>query len=158
MKIFASTTRVGYILVLVSFLLGSVTSWALWANSVNGQIESRQFITTKGLQLVNDKGEIRGSLILWDGEHPALILGDATCDRRLSLAVQARQTASLTLFGDECKRRAVLEIQPLGVPEFVLRDNDDTPRARIHLLADGTPKLTLYKNHGSVAWAAPVAP
>jgi hypothetical protein len=142
----------------LTFFMGMMTSWMLGANSANGQIESRNFITTKGLQLVNDKGEIRASLVLWDGEHPALIMGDATCDRRLSLAVQARQTASLTLFGDECKRRAVLEIQPLGVPEFVLRDNNDTPRARVQLLADGTPSLTLYEPHGSVAWKAPVNP
>ncbi len=96
---------------------------------MNGQIESRQFITTKGLQLVNEKGEIRASLVLWDGNHPALIMGDDKCDRRLSLAVQAPERAALKLFGDDCKRRAALEIQPLGVPEFVLRDNDDIPRA-----------------------------
>lgn len=142
----------------VTFFTGMFVSWMISANSANGQIEPRQYITTQGLQLVNDKGEIRGSLVLWDGEHPALILGDDKCDRRLSLAVRTRETAALTLFGDDCKRRAALEIQPLGVPEFVFRDNNDTPRARIHLLVDGTPSLSLYDANGSLTWKAPVKP
>ena len=100
---------------------------------------------------MNDKGEIRASLVLWDGEHPALIMGDDRCDRRLSLAVQAQQRAALTLFGDDCKRRVALEIQPLA-------RQYRSPRARMHLLTDGTPALTLYKSHGSVSWQAPVKP
>ncbi|MDT7043758.1 hypothetical protein [Candidatus Nitronereus thalassa] len=145
-----------FVYVLIAFLSGIMLSWLSQADQAIGQLEPRQFITTKGLQIVNDKGEPRASLFLWDGEHPALILGDKTCDRRLALTVRDREQAALTLFGENCKRRAVLETQTLGGPEFVLRDHQDVPRARIQLLADGTPTLTMYGPNGGLQWKAPL--
>ena len=135
--------------VLSAFLGGMVLSGIFQNDQASGQLEPRKFIRTKGLQIVNDQGKVRASLALWDGEHPALILGDQACDRRLALSVRDQQRAALTIFGDDCKRRVVLETQRLGGPDFV-------PRARIQLLADGTPALTTYGPNGGIQWRAPL--
>lgn len=112
-------------------------------------------ITTTGLFLTNEQGEIRASLTLWDEEHPALVLGDAECERRASLVVSPRERSTFTMFGEDCKRRAALEIQPDDEPAFTLRDRQDVPRARIYLLPTGTPQVLLYDENGATLWKAP---
>lgn len=116
---------------------------------------SEKPITTSALNIVNEAGEIRATLGLWDGEHPALIMGDAQCNRRTSLAVYGKERTGLTLYGEDCKRRVALEIQNDDLPTFVLRDHRDTPRVQIVLSKDGSPLVRLMDANGKGVWERP---
>ncbi len=139
-------------LMVIAALFGVMGGWSatylLNPTVVTAQVGERFPLTTTGLTIINQAGKHRASLTLWDGEHPALIFSDDTCDRRASLIVAPQERAALTLFGKDCKRRVELELQADDLPTFVLRDNNDIPRARLHLLADGSPVFALYDANG----------
>lgn len=109
-------------------------------------------IFTTGLNIVNQEGKVRATLNLWDGENPALIMGDAHCDRRTSLAVYGKERTGLTLYGEDCKRRVALEVLIGDQPTFVLRDHQDTPRVQILLNRDGSPLIRLFDSKGKSVW------
>lgn len=119
------------------------------------QVGERFPITTTGVTIVTETGQPRATLGLWDGKHPALIFSDDGCDRRASLIVAPQERAALTIFGKDCKRRIALELQGDDLPSFVLRDRNDVPRARLHLLNDGTPVMTFYGPNGELLQSMP---
>ena len=112
-------------------------------------------ITTSGLHIVNEEGKVRATLSLWDGDHPALIMGDDHCDRRASLAVYGKERTGFTLYGEDCKRRVALEVQNDDLPNFVLRDHLDTPRVQVVLNKDGSPLVRLFDANGKALWEKP---
>lgn len=117
--------------------------------------DSGKPISTSALNIVNNEGKVRASLSLWDGEHPALIMGDEQCDRRASFAVYGKERTGLTLYGEDCKRRVALEVQSDDLPTFVLRDHLDTPRVQIVLNKDGSPLVRLFDANGKAVWEKP---
>ncbi|GJL68600.1 MAG: hypothetical protein NPIRA06_12350 [Nitrospirales bacterium] len=109
-------------------------------------------ISTSALHIVNGEGQVRATLSLWDGDHPALIMGDEQCDRRTSLAVYGKERTGLTLYGEDCKRRVALEVQRDDLPMFVLRDHLDNPRVQVVLNKDGSPLVRLFDADGKALW------
>lgn len=112
-------------------------------------------IFTSALNIVNDAGEVRATLGLWDGEHPALIMGDAQCERRTSLSVYGKERSGLTLYGQDCKRRVALEVQHDDEPTVILRDHEGTPRVQVSLARDGSPLVRLLDSNGKSVWEKP---
>ncbi len=112
-------------------------------------------IYTSAINIVDQEGKIRASLGLWDGNHPALVLGDDQCDRRASLAVYGKERTGLTLYGEDCKRRVALEVQYDDLPTFVLRDHRDHPRVQVLLNRDGSPLVRLFDDEGKALWEKP---
>lgn len=141
-------TRPGYMNVGVAALFGFLGGWVATAflglSAVTAQVGERYPVTTTGLTVVTEDGQPRASLTLWDKQHPALVFSDDTCERRAALVVAPMERAALTLYGEDCKRRVALELQADDVPSLVLRDNQDVPRARLHLLKDGSPVFAVY--------------
>lgn len=136
----------------VAALFGFWGGWsAIYLTSsqqATAQVGERFPVTTTGLTIVTEAGQPRASLSLWDGEHPALIFSDDSCERRASLILAPQERAALTIFGKDCQRRIALELQADDLPSFVLRDSNDIPRARLHLLDDGTPVMAFYGANG----------
>lgn len=145
--------------VLGLLLLGSMGGMLLAStNPTDSKVSatnSGQPITTSALHIVNEEGEVRATLSLWDGEHPALIMGDDHCGRRTSLAVYGKERTGLTLYGEDCKRRVALEVQNDDLPMFVLRDHLDNPRVQVVLNKDGSPLVRLFDANGKALWEKP---
>lgn len=149
-----------FVILLGSLLLASVGGILMASNNPTNSEEllptiSGKPISTSALNIVNKEGKVRATLSLWDGEHPALIMGDGQCDRRASLAVYGRERTGLTLYGEDCKRRVALEVQSDDLPTFVLRDHLDTPRVQIVLSKDGSPLVRLLDPNGKAMWEKP---
>ncbi|HBP86588.1 MAG: hypothetical protein KC592_05150 [Nitrospira sp.] len=142
-----------------SLLMGSVGGILLGSPIATGSesspTNSKNPISTSALHIVNEEGKVRATLSLWDGEHPALIMGDDQCDRRASLAVYEKERTGLTLYGEDCKRRVALEVQGDDLPTFVLRDHMDTPRVQVVLNQDGSPLVRLFDENGKAVWRKP---
>ncbi|MFZ1747474.1 MAG: hypothetical protein WBO24_18335 [Nitrospirales bacterium] len=142
-----------------SLFLGSIGGMLLAStNPTDSELSARNSgkpISTSALHIVNEEGKVRATLSLWDGEHPALIMGDDQCDRRTSLAVYGKERTGLTLYGEDCKRRVALEVQSDDLPMLVLRDHLDTPRVQVVLNKDGSPLVRLFDSNGKAAWEAP---
>lgn len=150
-------------------VLLAVLSGALFLGSMGGMLlastnpigselsptNSWKPISTSALHIVNEEGKVRATLSLWDGEHPALIMGDDRYDRRTSLAVYGKERTALTLYGVDCKRRVALEVQSDDLPTFVLRDHLDNPRVQVLLNNDGSPLVRLFDSNGKAAWETP---
>jgi hypothetical protein len=87
-------------ILLGSLFLGSIGGMLLASTSPTGTevstTNSGKPITTSALHIVNEEGQVRATLSLWDGEHPALIMGDDQCGRRTSLAVYGKERTGLT--------------------------------------------------------------
>ena len=78
----------------VTSLFGSsLLTMVVWPDGGIAQQGDQGMIITRGIKLVNDEGETRASLILWDGEHPALVLSDKACARRATISVYPRERA-----------------------------------------------------------------
>lgn len=139
-----------------SVMVGSIAGiFVAWAKPTRAEVPSAQPgppIVTSGIKIVNQDGEVRATLGLWDGEHPSLILGDARCNRRASFSVYGKERTGITLYGEDCKRRVALEVEVNDVPSFVLRDHKDTPRAQIRLNHDGSPLIRLFDSIGKSVW------
>ncbi len=118
-------------------------------------VRAGQPVFTSGVHLVNEEGDVRASFSLWDGEHPALIMGDAQCERRAFFAVYDKERTGFTLYGDDCKRRAALEVDIHDQPTLVLRDQRDTPRFQVLLNPDGSPLVRLFDLNGKILWEKP---
>lgn len=142
-----------------SLFLGSIGGMLLAStNHTDSELSptnSGKPISTSALHIVNKEGKVRATLSLWDGEHPALIMGDDQCDRRTSLAVYGKERTGLTLYGEDCKRRVALEVQSDDLPTFVLRDHLDNPRVQIVLNKDGSPLVRLLDSNGKGVWEKP---
>ncbi|WP_342347620.1 hypothetical protein [uncultured Nitrospira sp.] len=142
-----------------SLFLGSMGGMLLAStNSTDPDISpahSGKPISTSALHIVNEEGKVRATLSLWDGQHPALIMGDDQCDRRTSLAVYGKERTGLTLYGEDCKRRVALEVQSDDLPSFVLRDHLDIPRVQVVLNKDGSPLVRLLDANGKGMWEKP---
>ena len=117
--------------------------------------QSTKIVEAEEFRLVTKDGQPRATLLLWNGELPALTLADETCHNRVFLGVFNNAQPALLLNDRGCKQRAALDLQPDGLPSLTLRDKKDVPRARVHLLLDGTPVLTLYDENGQVVWSLP---
>ncbi|MDR4493480.1 MAG: hypothetical protein AB7P17_00295 [Nitrospirales bacterium] len=155
-----SITKLTVIVTLIgSVVLGSIAGIFLTSTRLTmaevSSVKSNRPIFTSGINIVNADGQVRATLGLWDEEHPALILGDAQCDRRASFAVFGKERTGITLYGQDCKRRAALEVEADDVPSFVLRDHSDTPRAQIRLNHDGSPLIRLFDANGRAVWEQP---
>ncbi|WNM56678.1 hypothetical protein [Candidatus Nitrospira allomarina] len=146
-------------IVLASLFLGSMGGMLLAstnpADSKGSAPNVSEPISTSALQIVNEEGKVRATLGLWDGDHPALIMGDDACGRRASLAVYGKERTGLTLYGEDCKRRAALEVQSDDLPMFVLRDHLDNPRVQVVLNKDGSPLVRLFDANGKSLWEKP---
>ncbi|GJL58268.1 MAG: hypothetical protein NPIRA03_11250 [Nitrospirales bacterium] len=146
-------------LVFGSLVLGSMVGMLLAStNSTDRELSatnSDKPISTSALHIVNEEGQVRAMLGLWDGDHPALLMGDEHCDRRAFLAVYGKERTGLTLYGEDCKRRVALEVQGDDLPVFVLRDHLDTPRVQVLLNKDGSPLIRLYDGKGKPLWEKP---
>ena len=152
-------TRATFVNLGIAALFGFLGGWAATAfmglSTVVAQVGERYPVTTTGLTIVTEDGQPRASLTLWDNQHPALIFSDDQCERRASLTVAPMERAALTLYGADCKRRVAIELQADDLPTLVLRDTKDVPRARLHLLKDGTPAFALYGPRGDLIHSAP---
>ncbi|HSF08315.1 MAG TPA: hypothetical protein VLA60_02815 [Nitrospirales bacterium] len=146
-------------IVLASLFLGSMGGMLLAStNPTDSKVSATNVgepISTSALHIVNEEGKVRATLSLWDGDHPALIMGDEYCDRRASLAVYGKERTGLTLYGEDCKRRVALEVQSDDLPMFVLRDHLDTPRVQVVLNKDGSPLVRLFDANGKTLWEKP---
>jgi len=152
-----TTSKIG--ILAVAALFGFIGGWSAihltGPKPATAQVGDRFPATTTGLTIVTEAGEPRATLSLWDGEHPALIFSDKGCDRRASLIIAPQERATLTMYGKDCKRRIALELQADDLPSFVLRDSHDVPRARLHLLDDGTPVMAFYDLNGKLLKSMP---
>ncbi|GJL59792.1 MAG: hypothetical protein NPIRA03_26490 [Nitrospirales bacterium] len=115
--------------------------------------QTKKVVTAEEFRLVTEDGQPRATLLLWNGELPALTLADETCHNRVFLGVFNEAQPALILNDKGCKQRAALDLQPDGLPSLTLRDKQDVPRARLRVLLDGSPNLTLFNENGQVAWA-----
>lgn len=112
-------------------------------------------VNAQEFRLVTQDGHVRAQLVLWDGQRPMLVLGDAYCKARVTLGLSELDGHPSLFFNDEdCRRRATLDLIPDGLPELTFRDETDVPRARLHLLKDGSPVLRLFDPHGVPLWTA----
>jgi hypothetical protein len=149
---------VGFIvLTMVSGVLGGfLASYVFLSGNVIAQEPSppQKIVTAEEFRLVTKDGQPRASLLLWNGDLPALTLADETCHNRVFLGVFNEAQPALILNDKGCKQRAALDLQPDGLPSFTLRDKDDVPRARLRVLLDGSPVLTLMDENGAVTWSA----
>ncbi len=143
-------------IVLGSLLMGSMGGMLLAStNPTDSELSATnggEPISTSALHIVNEEGKVRATLSLWDGDHPALIMGDDHCDRRASLAVYGKARTGLTLYGEDCKRRVALEVQSDDFPMFVMRDHLDNPRVQVVLNKDGSPLVRLFDANGKALW------
>lgn len=151
----SSKTGVLAMAAVFGFVGGWSATYVTVPKPATAQMVERFPVTTTGLTIVNEAGEPRATLSLWDGEHPALIFSDKGCDRRASLIIAPQERATLTMYGKDCKRRIALELQADDLPSFVLRDSHDVPRARLHLLDDGTPIMAFYDLNGKLLKSMP---
>ncbi|WP_342349235.1 hypothetical protein [uncultured Nitrospira sp.] len=157
-------TRQFSILVMTTLLAGVVggaLSNLVFMNagvSAEESEEPKKVVTAEEFRLVTKDGHPRATLLLWNGELPALTLADETCSNRVFLGVFNEAQPALILNDKGCKQRAALDLQPDGLPSLTLRDKDDVPRARLRILLDGSPVLNLFDKNGQVAWSPPLAP
>lgn len=146
-------------ILLGSLFLGSIGGMLLASpqptDTESSPRSSGNQIFTSAVNIVNAEGKVRATLGLWDGEHPALIMGDAHCDRRTSLAVYGKERTGLTLYGEDCKRRVALEVHSDDLPTLVLRDHLDNPRVQVLLNQDGSPLVRLFDSEGKAVWHTP---
>lgn len=134
---------------LFGFLGGWSATYFLSPPVVTAQVGERFPLTTTGVTIINQAGQPRASLTLWDGEHPALVLSDARCARRAELIVSPQEHTALTMFGKDCKRRVAVDLHANDLPSFVLRDQRDIPRVVVQLLSDGSPVLDFLDANGN---------
>jgi len=138
---------------------GFLSSYMFVSDRVIAQepLQPARIIEAEEFRLVTKDGQPRATLLLWNGELPALTLADETCHSRVFLGVFNESQPALLLNDKGCKQRAALDLQPDGLPSLTLRDKQDVPRARVRLLVDGTPVLTLYDKNGQVVWSPPIS-
>ncbi|MEX2490161.1 MAG: hypothetical protein WD425_00215 [Nitrospirales bacterium] len=152
---------VGFIvLTMVSGLMGGfLASYVFLSGNVIAQepYQPQKIVTAEEFRLVTKDGKPRATLLLWNGDLPALTLADETCHSRVFLGVFNEAQPALILNDKGCKRRASLDLQPDGLPSLTLRDKDDVPRARLRVLLDGSPVLRLYDQNGQESWSAPTS-
>ncbi|MDT3779074.1 hypothetical protein PJI16_16025 [Nitrospira sp. MA-1] len=155
-------TRQFGILVMTTLLAGVVggaLSNLVFLNAAVSAEESehpKKVVTAEEFRLVTKDGQPRATLLLWNGELPALTLADETCHNRVFLGVFNEAQPALILNDKGCKQRAALDLQPDGLPSLTLRDKNDVPRARLRVLLDGSPVLTLFNQNGQIAWSPPL--
>jgi len=145
------------VLTMVSGVLGGfLASYVFLGGNVIAQepSQTQKIVTAEEFRLVTKDGKPRASLLLWNGDLPALTLADDTCHNRVFLGVFNEAQPALILNDKGCKQRAALDLQPDGLPSFTLRDKDNVPRARLRVLLDGSPVLTLMDENGAVSWSA----
>lgn len=115
----------------------------------------KNVLTTQEVRLTTADGQVVAQLMLWDGQRPILQLGDARCPARFSMGISEQQGQPfLTLSDDNCQRRVTMDLIPDGLPQLAFRDETNVPRARLHLLKDGSPILRLFDPNGRTLWAA----
>jgi hypothetical protein len=152
---------VGFIVVtMVSGLIGGLVGSYVFFNEravAQEPAQATKIVTAEEFRLVTKDGKPRASLLLWNGQLPALTMADEKCHNRVFLGVFNMAQPALILNDEGCKQRASLDLQPEGLPSLTLRDKNDIPRARVHLLKDGSPILTLFDHNGQESWSAPTA-
>lgn len=145
---------------MVSGFIGGLVGSHVFFNEraiAQGPEQTTKIVTAEEFRLVTKDGKPRASLLLWDGQLPALTMADEKCHNHVFLGVFNMAQPALILNDEGCKQRASLDLQPDGLPSFTLRDKSDVPRARMHLLQDGSPILTLFDHNGKEAWSAPTS-
>jgi hypothetical protein len=143
---------------LVSGFIGGLVGSHVFFNERAIAQESAQatnVVTAEEFRLVTKDGQPRATLLLWNGQLPALSMADEKCHNRVFLGVFNMAQPALVLNDEGCKQRASLDLQPDGLPSLTLRDKSDVPRARVRLLQDGSPVLTLFDDTGRELWSAP---
>jgi hypothetical protein len=152
---------VGFIVAtMVSSLIGGLVGSYVFFNEravAQEPAQATKIVTAEEFRLVTKDGKPRASLLLWNGQLPALTMADEKCHNRVFLGVFNMAQPALILNDEGCKQRASLDLQPEGLPSLTLRDKNDIPRARVHLLKDGSPILTLFDHKGQESWSAPTA-
>jgi hypothetical protein len=112
-------------------------------------------VTAQEFRLTTRDGTTRAQLLLWDGQRPMLVLGDAHCQMRVTRGLSEQGGhPTLVLYDEDCRQRAALDLVPDGLPELTFRDETDVPRARLHLLKDGSPMFRLFDPQGRTLWTA----
>lgn len=137
-------------------MMGGALSNLVFMNSGVSAEETEQakkVVTAEEFRLVTKDGQPRATLLLWNGELPALTLADESCHNRVFLGVFNEAQPALILNDKGCRQRAALDLQPDGLPSLTLRDKQDVPRARLRVLLDGSPTLTLFNENGQIAWS-----
>ena len=152
---------VGFIMVtMVSGFIGGLGGSYIFFNEraiAQEPAQATKIVTAEEFRLVTKDGKPRASLLLWDGQLPALTMADEKCHNRVFLGVFNMAQPALILNDEGCKQRASLDLQPEGLPSFTLRDKNDVPRVRVHLLQDGSPVFALFDDTGRELWSAPTA-
>jgi len=115
--------------------------------------QPQKIVTAEEFRLVNKDGQPRATLLLWNGDLPALTMADEECHNRVFLGVFNEAQPALLLNDKGCQQRAALDLQPHGLPAFTLRDKNNRVRVRVRLLEDGNPALTLMDENGNVTWS-----
>lgn len=148
---------VGVILTtMISGLIGGfLASQIFFGEQVIAQelYQAQKVVTAEEFRLVNKDGKPRATLLLWNGDLPALTMADEECHNRVFLGVFNEAQPALLLNDKGCQQRASLDLQPHGLPAFTLRDKKNRVRARVRLLKDGSPVLTLMDQDGNVTWS-----
>jgi hypothetical protein len=133
---------------------GGLAQYGIAASSVMATMR-QSVLTAEEFRLTTSDGTVRARLMLWDGKRPVLQLADARCPARVSLGISEQNNQPFfVLFDDDCRRRFAIDLIPDGLPEVVFRDDTNVPRARIHLLKDGSPILRFFDVSGRTLWAA----
>jgi hypothetical protein len=141
------------------FIGGLVGSYTFFNERAIAQepAQATKIVTAEEFRLVTKDGKPRATLLLWNGQLPALSMADEKCHNRVFLGVFNMAQPALILNDEGCKQRASLDLQPEGLPSLTLRDKNDIPRARVRLLQDGSPTLTLMDHNGKESWSAPTS-
>ena len=119
--------------------------------------QSPKIVTAEEFRLVNKDGKPRATLLLWNGDLPALTMADEECHNRVFLGVFNEAQPALLLNDKGCQQRATLDLQPHGLPALTLRDKNNHVRVRVRLLEDGSPVLSLFDKNGKESWSAPTS-
>ena len=117
----------------------------------------QKVVTAEEFRLVTKDGKPRATLLLWNGDLPALTIADEECQSRVFLGVFNEAQSALIMNDKGCQQRAALDLQPHGLPAITMRDKSNIVRVRVRLLEGGSPVLSLYDKNGEESWSAPTS-
>ena len=107
------------------------------------------------LQLYDEKIPRIGLSVLRNGE-PTMVLLDKNGKTRTFIKVQRDDAPVITLNDAQTRPRIGLRLaDKTGAPSLMFKHEDDRTHFNMHLLGDGSPRLIMNDQHGTVLFRAP---
>jgi hypothetical protein len=116
-------------------------------------------IEAEQIRIVDDKGEVRAFLGLFDNGESSLVFYDINSKKiRAAFSHSPDKGPMLTLYNKEGTPRATLRQYPTLGPELILLDEDDEHRVVLGLTNGGEPGLALQDREGATRAALGILP